>query len=428
MTDSQNPRPAFMASLTSFCKSLDRQVADLERETRTAVMITNRGPYASNAADQLREEAVALSRDIENSLATVVEEKNNMVSFLDEMKVQFGEIVTEQMKMEEFMSQYGYKAKTPVDIEELLNWEPPTLSVTPAAAAEFTEELIEDVEQPDLSPSETDVVKSVREVKPMTNSSHARKKPLSTCDSPNFFEVGLSSLAMELYVGKSTQSKEAQKTQELMPASNYPSMINEENTYSASPVLRLSSKLTEQPDLSNMSSLSSSSSNDITPGLPSKKKANIPVPTMNDAPNLSILYQQQSSTASPDLPSARSCQATPHLQRLPPASNDTPKLPELETVDIRKLLAESSVPAHANTNTKDYTPEEPQLTCKYIKQVHSSNKNTDTPEEPQLTSQYQDYLPSTVTLTGRSTPDLPTISSILPKSPETPVLSYNSLK
>merc|ERR1712130_1072177 len=254
-----------------------------------------------------------------------------------------------------------------------------------------TEELIEDVEQPDLSPSETDVVKSVREVKPMTNSSHARKKPLSTCDSPNFFEVGLSSLAMELYVGKSTQSKEAQKTQELMPESNYPSMINEENTYSASPVLRLSSKLTEQPDLS-------------------------------------ILYQQQSSTASPDLPSARSCQATPHLQRLPPASNDTPKLPELETVDIRKLLAESSVPAHANTNTKDYTPEEPQLTCKYIKQVHSSNKNTDTPEEPQLTSQYQDYLPSTLTLTGRSTSDLPTISSILPKSPETPVLSYNSWK
>jgi len=426
MTDSTNPRPAFMASLTGFCKSLDRQVADLERETKTAVMITNRGPYASNAADQLREEAVALSKDIENSLATVVEEKNNMASFLDEMKVQFGEIVTEQLKMEKFMTQYGYKAKTQVTIEELLNWEPQIQSVTPAAAAEFTEELIEDVEEPDLSLSETDTVKSVAEVKPTSKSPHYQKKPLVNCDSPNFFEVGLSSLAMELYVGKSTQSKKYLKPQEVNPeSSNSASMISEDNTFSASPVLRLSSKLTEQPDLSNMSSMSSTDSIDITPGLPSRKKASIPVPSMNDAPNLSVLYQQQSSTASPDLASVRSSQATPRHQRLPPASSDTPKLPELETVDIRKLLTESSLPAHANTNTKDYTPEEPQLTCKYINKVHSSNQNTDTPEEPQLTSQ---YLPSTHTITGRSTPDLPTISSSLPKSPETPVLSFHSWK
>ena len=33
-----NPRPAFMASLKSLCRTMDRQVADLERETRTAVL------------------------------------------------------------------------------------------------------------------------------------------------------------------------------------------------------------------------------------------------------------------------------------------------------------------------------------------------------------------------------------------------------
>ena len=33
-----NPRPAFMATLKSLCKTVDRQVADLERETRTAVV------------------------------------------------------------------------------------------------------------------------------------------------------------------------------------------------------------------------------------------------------------------------------------------------------------------------------------------------------------------------------------------------------
>ena len=45
MADHANPRPVFMASLKSFCKSLDRQVADLERETRTAVISSKRVNY-----------------------------------------------------------------------------------------------------------------------------------------------------------------------------------------------------------------------------------------------------------------------------------------------------------------------------------------------------------------------------------------------
>jgi len=466
-----------MANLRNFCRSLDRQVADLERETRTAVISSRRGPYASNAADQLREEAVALSRDIENSLGTVVEERNNMASFLDEMKVQFGEIVAKQLKMEDFMGQYGFKPKTPVNIDELLNWEAPPPSVTPAAAAEFDEELIEDVEEPDLSPGETDTIKPVKEMKTSAKTPSVKLKSPSTSDSPNFFEVGLSSLAMEMYVGKSTKSKKApqEETQQagtvpqistftsqanaddahlLNPQSRTAaSFICNDSLYAASPVLRLSSKLTKQPDLSNVSNTDTV---DITPGLPSRKKANTQVLPVNDTttatPNLSVLHWQQSSTASPDLPSVRqqpvrSGQFTPQLSRLPPANSDTPELPDLQTVDIRKLMSGSSHPAPAKTATdtpeepqltcqyvrqehlvtknRD-TPEEPQLTCQYVKQDHFVSKNTDTPEEPQLTTQYS--YPTTSTRTGRTTPDLPIIQKDVLKSPETPVLSYHSWK
>jgi len=465
-----------MLSLKNFCKSLDRQVADLERETRTAVISSRRGPYASNAADQLREEAVSLSRDIENSLGTVVEERNNMASFLDEMKVQFGEIVAKQLKMEDFMGQYGFKPKTPVNIDELLNWEAPPPSETPAAAAEFDEELIEDVEEPNLLISETDTIEPGKEVKTATKTPSVKIKSASTSDSPNFFEVGLSSLAMELYVGKSTKSKKVQQedTQQAGTASKAStctsqavvddvlptpqsrtaaSLICNDSMYAASPVLRLSSKLTKQPDLSNMSTTDTV---DITPGLPSRKKTNTQVLPVNDltaaVPDLSVLHWQQSSTASPDLPSfrqpARSEQITPQISRLPPASCDTPELPDLQTVDIRKLVAGSYLPASTAT-ARDNTPEEPQLTCQYVKQEHFVTKNTDTPEEPQLTCQYikqehfvskntetpeepqlttQYRYPTTNTRTGRTTPDLPLVQKDLLKSPETPVLSYHSWK
>jgi len=459
MAEHTNPRPVFMASLKSFCKSLDRQVADLERETKTAVISSKRGPYASNAADQLREEAVALSKDVENSLATVVEERNNMASFLDEMKVQFGEIVAKQLRMEEFMSQYGFKSKTPVNVDELLNWEGTNISLTPAAAAEFEEELIEDVEEPDLSLSETDTMKTIKEVEPATNTPPVKLSSSSTSDYLHGIKVGLSSLAMELYVGKSTKSKKTNHEDmkqagtstsqissstadagvdvlQIPQSSTAASLICDESMYAASPVLRLSSKLTKQPDLSNVSTTDTA---DITPGLPSRKKVNTDVHPLTNTttatPNLSVLHWQQSSTASPDLPSVRlpvrSGQSTPHLPRIAPASCDTPELPDLQTVDIRKLLAGSSLPASTSSATaRDNTPEEPQLTTQYKQHSFLTSKNTETPEEPQLTCQLstQSSYPMISTTTGRSTPDLAVTQRDLLKSPETPVLSFHSWK
>ena len=469
----------------------------------------------------MRDEAAALSREIENSLGTVVEEKNNMAGFLDEMKVQFGEIVTETLKMEEFMGQYGFKSNTPVNLDEMLNWGAPEESLAPAAASEFGEELIENVEEPaDMSIHETDTITSIPVAKSKTPI--VQKTKSTTSDSPNFFDVGLSSLAMELYIGKSAKPNQPKPRQDLpqvkaanpevhskpqvssgalhFPNSDVykasPAMllrpqpvsaadyIQDDSIYAASPVLRLSSKLTQQSDLSNMSNMSNMSamdSVDITPGLPSRKKASAPVPSLpdtpvtarlasvpadNDSPHLPELQTvnfasfnwQQSSSASPDLPvklqykpPARPIQATPELPR-PPPSCDTPELPDLQTMDIRKLVKDSAavrmVPtAEPSPLTRDLmtnmlrenTPEEPQLTGHYNQLKHLTSHITsmkeNTPEEPHLTNQYnfQPHLANAFPLPKKNTPELPELSIMQERpartqSPETPVLSFNFRK
>ena len=467
----------------------------------------------------MKEEAAALSRDIENSLGAVVEEKNHMASFLDEMRVQFGEIVAETLKMEEFMGQYGFKSKNPVSLEEMLNWEAPVEMVTPAAAAEFGEELIENVEEPDLSIHETDTITSITDVKTKAKTPPVQQKSVSS-DSPNFFDVGLSNLAMELYVGKSMKSNQPRPRQDAPPVkapspknakleasvssvsiSNIPEasaspagilktksaldFICNDSMYAASPVLRLSSKLTQQSDLSNMSNMSNTSamdSVDITPGLPSRKKASAPVSSLpdtpptarhaavpaiivdDDTPNLPELQTvnfakfnwQQSSSASPDLPAvrlqsnqaARPSYTTPDLPRLPPASCDTPELPDLQTMDIRKLVRDSAAPVPRmmpadpvlTNNGRESTPEEPQLTghynqLKYLT-THLAATKSNTPEDPHLTTttyNYQPHLANAFPLPKKGTPELPELSIMQErpdraKSPETPVLSFNFRK
>eukprot|EP00090_Calanus_glacialis_P003896 TRINITY_DN12927_c0_g1_i1.p1 TRINITY_DN12927_c0_g1~~TRINITY_DN12927_c0_g1_i1.p1 ORF type:complete len:535 (-),score=193.72 TRINITY_DN12927_c0_g1_i1:183-1688(-) len=501
---------------------MDRQVADLERETRTAVL-TAKGPYASNAADQVRDEAAALSREIENSLGTVVEEKNNMASFLDEMRVQFGEIVTETLKMEEFMGQYGFKSNTPVNLDDMLNWDAPEESLAPAAASEFGEELIENVEEPaDMSIHETDTITSMPVANPKSKTPLVQPAKPSTSDSPNFFDVGLSSLAMELYIGKSVKPNQPKPRHEaptanaanpevhpkhksssgalLLPNSyvnkasparmlrpqplSAADFIQDDSIYAASPVLRLSSKLTQQSDLSNMSNMSNMSamdSVDITPGLPSRKKHSAPVPSPPDTPitarlasvpadidsphlpelqtvNFAHFNWQQSSSASPDLPvklqykpPARPTQATPELPRMPP-NCDTPELPDLQTMDIRKLVKDSApvrmVPTAEpslltreimSNVSRENTPEEPQLTGHYNQlkhlNTHLTSMKENTPEEPQLTSQYnyQPHLANASPLPKKNTPELPELSIMQERpartqSPETPVLSFNFRK
>ena len=90
-----------------------------------------------------------------------------MTSFLEEMRVQFGEIVSETLKMEEFMGQYGFKSKSPVNLEDILNWDVPQESaLTPPAAAEFGKEVLENIDTADTSVHDTDTMHAVPMSKP----------------------------------------------------------------------------------------------------------------------------------------------------------------------------------------------------------------------------------------------------------------------
>jgi len=440
-----------MASLKSLCRTVDRQVADIERETRTAVIAT-KGPYASNAADQLRDEAAALKNEIENSLMTVKEDKNNMTSFLEEMKVQFGEIVADTLKMEDFMGQYGFKSKTPVVLEDILNWDAPEeATTTPAAAAEFAGEILLQDEVVNTSVHETDTVISIPPFKPKPKTPPVQQKP-KAADSPNFFDVGLSNLAMELVTGKSVRSnqprpKESKNVQDELrldpPAAGLQATkvqpkpqpvaasayIQDDSMYAASPVLRLSSKLIKPNDLSNMSNMSNVSNMsaldnvDITPGLPSRKKpfaqpAKLPELTVNDddtpvmpelqTVNFASFNWQQSSSASPNLPTVKlqskpaSKPSTPDLPRATLPTSDTPELPDLQTMDIRKLVQDSKL-------VRRITPTEPSLLTRNL-MVKVGRENT--PEEPQLTGHYNQYKnhPTDMPSESNNTPEEPTLT------------------
>eukprot|EP00092_Neocalanus_flemingeri_P021748 GFUD01023591.1.p1 GENE.GFUD01023591.1~~GFUD01023591.1.p1 ORF type:complete len:592 (+),score=179.14 GFUD01023591.1:44-1819(+) len=471
-----NPRPAFMASLQSLCKNVDRQVADLERDTRSAVLAT-KGPYASNAADQLRDEAAALASEIEHTIGTVSEEKNNMASFLDEMKVQFGDIVADTLEMEEFMGQYGYVPKTPVILEDILNWDvPQESSVTPAAAGEFVDEALENIEAEDTSVHETDTVTAVTVAKPKSRTPPVQQKS-SGSESPNFFDVGLSSLAMELFTGKSVRSNQPkveqpqprrepppaigqsqqanlkvqhrQERQSVQPisASAY---IQDDSMYQASPVMKLSSHLTKTSKVSNMSRQFSKSSLDNILRANNPQHRQEPQSTTVLSPQVHLKPQPHTASdyieddsmyaASPALRLSSKLIKQTDLSNMSNVSN----MSTLDSVDITPGLPsrkKASAPAanlpdspgtpitakHAfinAMNTENDTPVMPELqTCNFAS-FNWQQSSSASPDLPVVKSQSR----PTVTLSRPITPDLPISNLASSDTPELPDLQTMDIR
>ena len=79
----------------------------------------HQGQYASNAADCLKAEADLLCRSIKETAAVVTENKSQLDNFMEEMDARFKDVLNEQVEIEEFMSQYGYKPK--IDKDTIMN-------------------------------------------------------------------------------------------------------------------------------------------------------------------------------------------------------------------------------------------------------------------------------------------------------------------
>jgi len=374
-----NPRPGLMAELKSVCRTVEKEVEKLEQETRTVASTMAMGGGPGRAGEQLRQDTLELQESMRSVRATVAEQSNDLASFLEEMHSSAKEFLDEVGQAEEFMSQYGYRPATRMDTELLLDWgrQPApvaTVDTAPPAASEFCEEAAEgECPAPALlSPAPA---------------------PVLSTDSPTIFDIGLSKQSLNLMLQNKPRLEGAAVntaiTAKFDTASHTEKSVNqnhdrlvddgkkrlaaltppapdflEDSQFAASPVLKLSSKL--RPALeSSMSITLGEEEIDITEGITNQRR-----------------------TADSKLPLA-----SPGRAPLPALPLDSPELPELLTMDVRKLL---------NGAGRRITPTEPVL----LGGAGLTRARRDTPEMPELSFLKEGSKPASIT------PEMPELSSM----------------
>lgn len=262
---SHNPRPKLMADLTDLCRNLEKKVNDLDVETR-AILNCNRAA-GNGAADEWLQEVKTLHSEVDMTLSSVVETRNNMESFLGEMNSELRRVMEDTNRMQEFMAQYGYRAEE-LDIEGMLDWdeeieEEPLPELRPVPGAE-EEELLSDIAPPNASEFDEVTERLHSEAAPMSTENTKEEKDVATktsvVDSPSIFDIGLSKYTMSLVLGKdmaksvTKQQAVAARSPEMIPnvaisrprteSPRSPAIPNltsilEESKYESSPVLKL---------------------------------------------------------------------------------------------------------------------------------------------------------------------------------------------
>jgi len=381
-----NPCQKFMTDLKHVCKDVDKRVSKLEREMQPSTLSKRPKDEYCEASQQLLSEAKELVGQIKSSTEEVKEQRADLSSFLDEWQVQFGNIIAETMKMEDFMAQYGFQPDRPFVAEEW-DWnnvpvdEEEETSTTPAAGSEFPNE-----EEGDYPP-------------PPENKFD---------DPPSVFDIGLSTAAMEIVVGRSLRKLEPE-TQEHIPEScaeflpcdptpaspvivmtkpSQQSLMEDESLYAASPFLRCQSKLSTQMSDSSMSGVDNDLSNlELTPGLLTRKvpsslqKLSTPIPSPQLRMNTHVgLKEDLNVTAAVPF-----LQSKDLISKANQSHTDSPKLPDLQTVDLRRLIhniqSTGKFKAGGGNQEKSSTPEEPTLSS--FSSVKEQSKTT-TPEMPEV--------------------------------------------
>ena len=262
---SHNPRPKLMADLTVLCRNLEKKVNDLDVETR-AILNCNRAA-GNGAADEWLQEVKTLHSEVDVTLGSVMETRNNMESFLGEMNSELRRVMEDTNRMQEFMAQYGYRAEE-LDIEAMLDWdeeieEEPLPELGPVPGAE-EEELLSDIAPPSASEFDEVTERLHSETAPKSTENAKEERDVvtktSVVDSPSIFDIGLSKYTMSLVLGKdmaksvTKQQAAASRSPEMLPniaiskprteSPRSPAIPNltsilEESKYESSPVLKL---------------------------------------------------------------------------------------------------------------------------------------------------------------------------------------------
>jgi len=433
MSLKENPRPKLMADLKNLCRNFDKQVHEADMAARAALHYKRGGSMAS---DRWRDEVQELKADIESNLSTVIEERNNLTSFLGEMSSEMRRIIERTQRMSKFMEQYGYTPEHRLDVDQLLNWENDEKddddndkddndkNLAPAAATEFASEVSAGGEESSVEPIS---VCEASVTAPTTTS-----KPINK--SPSVFDIGLSKYGMDALLGKSQAKPSVTKLNppparlETIKAHETPRIDREylltsssaaglpclldESKYESSPVLKLNFRPLPLPVSIDESTI------DITPGLTSRRK---PQP----------MRPQVMSSNTPETPELETVNIKNILNQPQPIrpqeiSSNTPETPELETVNIKDILKCSkniNPKTHIEPAASTITPEMPHLETTVLSNTTNTYKSpmvsktiidkSGTPETPEFTSDYMKTLLAArdkPKVQARPTPEFPDLN------------------
>ena len=313
------------------------------------------------------------------------------------------------MEMEEFMGQYGWMPKEPIDMS-ILDWSDKTAPVestyAPAAATGFDQDSSQAAESQETN--KAPILRSQNKTQAASYQNPIKEETI--------FDIGLSDATLKLLLSKKKPSQQAPTApqgsisvvhpppsipQLKLPAPSIPgpaplatcpssepsgsiNLLDEsdlDDSHVASPILKLRSKLHCLSSIVD-SSLSQSyiGATEISPGLPRRM-----TPVSSD----------DTVMQSPSMASVGLLRKSSEL-----LLSKTPECPELQTMDVRKLISK-----HVAEQPVKTTPEEPLLTSQLrnlstVPKVGTEKEGT--PETPELTHHHQ--------------------KKTLTETPETPVL------
>ena len=385
------PRPPLLAGLKSLGGALDRRLGQLEAQAEGLhLLATGRPGHGAPGSEALVAEARGVGTEVASCLETVVEQRMAMVEFLAGMQQLMAQVERETSVQERFLGQYGWEDGRPYTPASL-DWSRPPEEES--AVGLSCEEEHGGQEEPEVQEN----IKSPKSaVRPGT-----KTIPVA---SPTIFDIGLSDATMKMLLAKAkppaTRSPSPPPTHSLaggvqkllgQPPSPTPPYVRPLLSPSPpSPLQSLrpptSTASPETPLIQTLYLPKLNTFNDSQTGASPELHLRSALPSLQPPPDLS-LTGSSSGEISPGLPrrTATPTISAPAISSNPRTLLDTPELPVLQTMDLRKVVAAARLQATAPSST---TPEEPVLQSRLPKTPVAILRRepvlSDTPEEPVL--------------------------------------------
>jgi len=352
----------------------DEKVSDLERKVESSVHGRRRIKDESDKISFILEEANKLLSELRVSTEDIKERRSDMERFIEDNLTTLTDLRENVKKNEDFMALYGYEQSQLPDLD--------------LASAN----LLEDGNEVDRESLVEDAAPAAATEFPPPDAKASDEGSKGTIEPTSIFDIGLSKETLGIILGTSHKNTEEETKCEPDPPAACPPpdrncpapseappmlkttqarLMEDESLYAASPFLRGQARAFQLQDSYSDAELTPEVTR-IAPKLSSNgllRKASIQAQAKLRDVHLADNTLECGDTGE--------CKALPTLEAPSTLkSSDTPELPNLETMDLHKVLFQSKLKT-SESGKSQATPEEPILSF-------TTSRGKVTPEEPVL--------------------------------------------